>query len=77
LQQENQQLREDLSYLIEDISKMNGKVAEQLHQNQRNLEISVQTIRSKYDRSVCVEEYQCENIYQVKLPVVLGREKNS
>jgi hypothetical protein len=51
LQQENRQLRDDLSCLREEMNEMEEKFEEQLRLALRDSEISAQTMRSKDDRS--------------------------
>lgn len=52
LQQENRQLRDDLSCLREEMNEMEEKFEEQLRLALRDSEMSAQSMKSKDDRSV-------------------------
>lgn len=52
LQQENRQLRDDLSCLREEMNEMEEKFEEQLRLALRDSEMSAQNMKSKDDRSV-------------------------
>lgn len=63
LQQENRQLRDDLSCLREEMNEMEEKFEEQLRLALRDSEMSAQNMKSKDDRSVCLSKVDCTCTY--------------